>query len=330
VRSLSGPAIGLIVVVSFFIVLFKLQGEDEKLRRFISFSNLQVLAQAITVPGVISLGSLLIIISGGIDLSVGSVAALVTVITMQVYRHVYFTSASEAAASIAAVLAGLVTGGACGMLDGLIIARLRVSPFVVTLGMLEMARGLAYWLSGRRPVIFPEGVPRPKWVDALAQIHVKHMLFNPGVWTLIFLAIGTAIFLRFTILGRYSYAIGSNEATAHLCGVPIGRNKVTIYTLAGLLTGWAGVIMFAQGNSGDPSAGGGLELQVIAAVVIGGASLAGGQGTALGTILGVLILGVLENGVSACDVPVEIKYILFGVIIVVNTALSQWQRRAVE
>jgi ribose transport system permease protein len=144
------------------------------------------------------------------------------------------------------------------------------------------------------------------------------------------LAFAVSFLLRFTVLGRYCYAIGSNEAAARLCGIAIDRNKIVIYTLAGLLTGWGGVLMFAQGGSGEPTGAVGLELDVIAAVVIGGASLSGGRGTVLGTLLGVIILGVLSNGVSELKVPVEIRYILTGTIIIVNTALSQWQRRAAE
>jgi ribose transport system permease protein len=326
--SLSGPVIGLVFVLAVFILLFKVKGDDRGLQRFLSLGNLQVLLKEISYTAVISLGMLLIIISGGIDLSVGSVAALVTVITMQVFRGVYDGTESMATASLSAVPAGIAVGGICGLVNGLVITRLGVTPFVATLGMLEVARGLAVWLSGRRLVVFPGEVPG--WVKALAQVKGDYILFNPGFWSLVVLAIVIAAMLRYTVLGRYCYAIGSNEAAARLCGVSIGWNKVFIYTLAGLLTGWAGVLMFAQGTSGDPSAGVGLELEVIAAVVIGGASLSGGQGTVLGTLIGVLILGVLQNGVSTFEVPVEIKYILIGAIIVVNTALSQWQRRSSE
>jgi len=134
--------------------------------------------------------------------------------------------------------------------------------------------------------------------------------------------------LRRTVFGRYVYAVGSNEATARLCGVPVKRVKLWVYMLAGLLAGWAGIIAFAHGSSGNPTGNEGLELEVIAAVVIGGASLAGGRGTVLGTILGVLILGVLNNGVNTYNVPVEAQHILIGVIIVANTALSQWNSRS--
>jgi ribose transport system permease protein len=198
-------------------------------------------------------------------------------------------------------------------------------PFVATLGMFGIARGLAVWASGRQLLTFPG--ERPSWVKSLQLVHADRTLFNPGFWSLAGLAIVIALLLRAMVLGRHIYAIGSNEATARLCGIAIDRTKVVLYTLAGLLTGWAGVLAFAQGGSGDPGAGLGLELDVIAAVVIGGASLNGGQGTVLGTILGVLILGVLRNGVSTFNVPIEVQYILIGVIIIANTALSQWRQR---
>jgi ribose transport system permease protein len=324
--ALSGPVLGLIAVLGLFVVLIGVKGE---LHQFLSLSNLQVLFHEGTIPAVVALGMLLVIVSGGIDLSVGSVVALVTVVTMQVYRHLYQGPETAALASLAAATAGVLTGGACGLVNGLVITRLRVVPFVATLGMLEMARGLAVLLAERRLISF-QGDSRPAWVDALARVHAGPIVFNPGFWSMVVLAVVVAVLLRSTVLGRYCYAIGSNEATARLCGVDVGRTKVWIYTLAGLLTGWAGVLMFAQGASGNPSGGEGLELEVIAAVVIGGAALTGGQGTVVGTLLGVLILQILTNGVSIFDVPVEVKYIMFGAIIVANTALSGWQRRRGE
>jgi ribose/xylose/arabinose/galactoside ABC-type transport system permease subunit len=297
------------------------------LATFLSLANAQVLVHDNTIPAIAALGMLIVVISGGIDLSIGSVVALVTVVTMQVYRQLYFESGSTAFASFIAVPAGIVIGGLCGLTNGLIITLFRVPPFVTTLGTLSIARGLATWLAERRNITFPIGA-RPGWVDSLAQTQARYLIFYPGFWSLVLLALGTAVLLRFTVLGRYCYAIGSNEATARLCGVPITRTKVTLYTLSGVLTGWAGVLSFAHVGNGDPSGNVGLELIVIAAVVIGGANLSGGQGTVVGTLLGVLILGILENGVSAFDVPVEAKYILIGLIIVINTALSQWQRRS--
>ncbi len=317
-----GPILGLVAVLGTFLVLLGYRGE---LGRFLSVDNLQVLVHENTIIAMVALGSLIVIISGGIDLSVGSVAALVTVVMMQIYRVTYSHSHSTLLASVLAVPAGIGVGGVCGLTNGAIITALRVPPFVTTLGMMSIARGLAIWISERNILSFPYGA-RPAWVNSLAQT-ASRFVFSPGFWVLLLLAAITAAFLRFSVLGRYCYAIGSNQATARLCGVPIGRTKMLLYTLAGLLTGCAGVLSFAHSGSGEPSGNSGLELEVIAAVVIGGASLTGGQGTVSGTLLGVLILGILSNGVSAFKVPLEVKHILIGGFIIANTAVSQWQRR---
>jgi ribose/xylose/arabinose/galactoside ABC-type transport system permease subunit len=338
----SGPALGLLAILALFIVLLAWRGE---LGRFVRLENLQVLFHKNSVILAAAVGMLLVIVSGGIDLSVGSVVALVTVTSMQVFRMVYdgpeyalpesLTSALEhrgllwkgtestLAASAAAVAAGLSVGGLCGLVNGLVITRLRVAPFVATLGMMSIARGVAVWLAGRTRISFRGALP--DWVRAIGTAKSDYV-FDPGVWSVLLIAAVAAMLLRYTVFGRYCYAIGSNEATARLCGVNVDRQKVAIYTLAGFLTGWAGLLVFAQNSSGDPNSSVGLELDVIAAVVIGGAALSGGQGTVGGTLLGVLILGILENGVSFFDVPVEVKYILIGAIVIVNTALSGWQR----
>lgn len=321
--TMSGPVLGLLVVLGLFIAIFGVRGE---LDRFLSLRNLQVLVHGDVITATAALGMLLIIISGGIDLSVGSVVALVTVVTMQSYRAVYAGSGSMATASVVAVPTGILVGGLCGLLNGLMVTRLRVAPFVATLGMLSIARGLAYWLSGRQVVNFPLNA-RPSWVERLAEVEADYTLFDPGVWILVLLAGFVAVLLQRTLLGRYCYAIGSNEATARLCGIPIERYKIALYTLAGLFAGWGGVLMFAHLGIGDPNCGKELELKVIAAVVIGGASLSGGQGTVVGTLIGVTILALLNNGVNQFQVPVEVQYILIGAIIVANAALGQWQRR---
>jgi ribose transport system permease protein len=270
---------------------------------------------------------LLIIISGGIDLSVGSVVALVTVTTMVVFNAASRSGYSSAPASLAAVAAGVGVGGACGLANGLIVTQMRLAPFVATLGIASVAQGMAYWLAEGRSVSFSAEVPTPKWILQFSNAHPKGGFFNLGFWSAALLAVVTTLLLWITILGRHIYAIGSNEATARLCGVSINRVKLTLYTLAGLLTGWGGVLTFTQLGSGEPTTGAVLVLEVIAAVVIGGASLNGGRGSVGGALLGVLILGILHIGVIRFRVPVEIQYILIGAIIIVNTALSQWRQR---
>src|SRR5947209_5011214 len=172
----SGPVIGLIAVLGLFIILFGWRGE---LHRFLSLNNLKVLVYGDTIYAVAALGMLMIIVSGGIDLSVGSVVALVTVVTMQVYRTVHVQTGSMALASMWSVPAGVAVGGLCGLANGLIITRLRVAPFVATLGVMGIARGLAYWLAERTTINFQRGT-RPGWVDRLSQVESKYVVLYPG------------------------------------------------------------------------------------------------------------------------------------------------------
>ena len=340
----GGPILGLLSLMGLFAVLLALRGQ---FGNFFGASNLQVLLHKNSIPAVVALGMLLVIVSGGIDLSVGSVVALVTVVTMQVFRMVYDgpevalprgiveilrqygllwgPTRSSGWASAAAVAAGFGVGALTGLVNGLVVSRLRLTPFVATLGMLSVARGLAVWLAGRSRVGFSGS--RPEWVDALSQTSSDTFVLDPGVWSVVLLAILVAVALRATVFGRHCYAIGANEAASRMCGLGVERHQVRVYVLCGLFTAWAGILSFAHGNGGDPNAGTGLELDVIAALVIGGASLSGGRGNVVGTLVGVLILGILENGMGFFDVPIEVKYILIGVIVVLNTALSGWQRR---
>lgn len=346
-RRPSGPVLGLLVLLVLFVLLLAWRGQ---VGTFFSVANIQVLLHKNSIQAICALGMLLIMISGGIDLSVGSVVALVSVVTMQTFRLVYngpeyalpkiivemlrdrdllwAGTGSLATAGLIAVPAGLLAGLLCGIANGMMITRLKLTPFVATLGMLSMARGLAYWAANRTTVTFRG--PRPGWVDTLQRSGNDILLLNPGVWAVLVLALVIVLLLRLTVFGRYCYAIGSNEATARLCGISVERNKLLIYGLAGLFFGLAGVLRFTHGTGADPGTDAGLELEVIAAVVVGGASLSGGQGTVLGALLGVLILGILENAVNIVGVPVEVKYILIGAMVVINTAISQWQRRRSE
>jgi ribose/xylose/arabinose/galactoside ABC-type transport system permease subunit len=310
----SGPLAGLLALLGTFLVLLWWQG---KLGLFLAPSNLKSLLHDNSIPAVAALGMLLVILTGGIDLSTGSVAALSSVVAIQVYRGTL--------SAPACVAAGLLAGAACGLANGVMITRLGVAPFIATLGMLSMARGLAIAFAFRTRVPFDDVTPG--WVEALGAVHHPWLYFSPGVWSVAALGLVTLGLLRLTVLGRHSRAVGSSEATARLCGVHVDRVKISVYTLAGLFSGWAGILLFAIGNGGDPNGGARLELDAIAAVVIGGASLSGGKGSVSGTLLGALTLGVVANVLVFFSVPVEAKYLLVGAIIVLNTALSNWQSR---
>ena len=314
----AGPWVGFATVLTLFTLLIGIRGE---LGTFLSVGNLRVLLHEGTVPAIVGLGMLLVLISGGIDLSVGAVVALVTVVTMRVYTGLYGAWGPGSGTGLVAAVAGVLIGGVCGMANGLLVTRLNLPPFVATLGMFGIARGVAVWLAERTTLAFPVGA-RPEWVEVLS----RTSLANPGLWSLVLLAIVTGVILHFTVFGRHVYAVGSNEATARLCGVNVNRTRLLVYTLAGLLTGWAGIIIFAHSNSGNPTLGEQLELDVITAVVIGGASLSGGKGTVIGAILGVAILGLIKNGVSLFNVPVEMQYILIGVLLLANVALNRWRQ----
>ncbi|HEX4611966.1 MAG TPA: ABC transporter permease [Urbifossiella sp.] len=315
----AGPWAGFVAVLLLFTGLI---GYEGGIATFLSVGNLEVLLHEGTIPAVVALGMLLVLISGGIDLSVGAVVALVTVVTMRVYTVVLASTGSGPEASLVAVAAGVLAGGVCGVVNGLLVTRLDLPPFVATLGMFGVARGLAVWLAERTTLAFPAGVT-PDWVVVVG----KTSFLNPGLLSLAILAGLVAVLLRLTVFGRHLYAVGSNEATARLCGVDVRRTKLGVYTLSGLLTGWAGILMFAHSNSGNPTLGEQLELDVITAVVIGGASLSGGRGTVVGAVLGVAILGLIKNGVSLFNVPVEMQYILIGVLLLANVALGRRRGR---
>lgn len=341
--ALSGPYLGLLLVVSLFSLLTWQQGQ---LQTFLSWDNLKIVSVHTAITAGVALGMTMIMISGGIDLSVGYVVSLITVVMMLTYRlavlqpwqgylleqygwEVPFLGLLAGTASLWAILSGVGTGGLAGLANGFFITRFKIAPFIVTLGTLGVARGLAQYLSNGRPVAFPDPAKTPSWVPWLGAIEPEPIWLgvSPAVWSVLFLGVLVAVLLRYTVLGRYCYAIGSNEATARLCGVNVARTKILIYTLAGLLTGWAGVLQFCRSGYGLHDVKAGLELEVIAAVVIGGGNLSGGEGTVMGTLVGALFIAILDNGCSKLRLPMELRYIVIGAIIVGVAALNSWRQR---
>jgi ribose transport system permease protein len=218
----------------------------------------------------------------------------------------------------------VLTGGIVGMANGILITSLRLVPFIVTLGMLGIARGVAKWIAGNQKIDAPltwvnelmAKSPKPSWI-----------LMAPGVWVMIIFAVAMFVILRFTVFGRHIFAIGSNEATARLCGIRIGRTKILVYAMAGLFCGLSGVMEFSRLTVGDPTVAVGLELDIIAAVVIGGGSLSGGAGSILGSMIGVFIMAFLRNGCTMMGWPNYIQEIIIGAIIVVAVSLDQIRHR---
>jgi len=250
-----------------------------------------------------------VIVSGGIDLSIGSVIALASVVTALAARAGFSPPV--------AVMAGVTAGGLCGALNGWLVTRLSIVPFIVTLGMMGVARGVAKWLSAEQTV-----TPSPEASDALALLASKTAT-SPGIWMTILLAVLMALVLKRTVFGTHTYALGSSEDTARLCGVQVERTKVWIYTLCGVFGGLGGVMTFARLSVGDPTTAIGKELDVIAAVVIGGASLSGGKGSILGSMIGALLMAALANGCNLTGVPNFVQEILIGAIIVAAVAVDR-------
>jgi len=302
--DLLGPFIGLILVVG----LFGLLAPDS----FLSAYNFKTVATQTVIVGLGAIGMTFVIVSGGIDLSVGSVIALASVVSALAVK--------EGASSLAAMACGVLTGGLCGLVNGLAITKLRVVPFIATLGMLGMARGVAKYLAGEQKIDAPAG-----WLDGLMSKSPEPswLLLAPGIWMMFALALLMGLVLRNTVFGTHTFAIGSNEATARLCGVSVGRTKVWIYVLCGLFAGLAGVMQFGRLTVGDPTTAIGKELDVIAAVVIGGASLAGGEGGILGAVLGAFLMSFLANGCNLTGVPNYVQEILIGAIIVAAVAVDR-------
>ncbi|CAN5497073.1 ABC transporter permease [soil metagenome] len=282
---------------------------------FATSHNIELIARQTTIVAMAALGMTFVIIAGEIDLSVGSAVALVTVAIAWLLKAGYNPWIC--------LLGGVAAGAISGLLNGSLVTKLRVGSFIVTLGSLLIFRGAAKGLANEQKIDAP-----PSWLsDVISSLppEKKWMVFPPGVWMMFIFALITAWILKSTRFGRHVVAVGSNESAARLCGVPVERVKLGVFVLMGFFVGLSGLTQFSYLTVGDPTVAQGLELNVIAAVVIGGASLSGGQGTILGSLIGAFIMSTIGAGGSQMGWPNWVQEIVTGGIIVAAVALDRWR-----
>ena len=285
---------------------------------FLQFDNVIGILLATSVNGVLALGVTFVIVTGGIDLSVGTVMTLAAVMT-----GVFITNWHLPV--IVGIMGGFASGGLAGFVSGTVIARMRIPPFIATLGMLNIAKGLALVISGLKPIYFND---TPEFNRlAMGSLLGANLEVPNAVLVLFGAAIVASLILSRTVLGRYAFALGSNEEATRLSGVNVAKWKIAIYTLTGVFSGLAGVLIAARLNSAQPSLGQGYELDAIAAAVIGGTSLSGGEGSILGTVIGAFIISTLTNGLRILSVPQEWQTVVTGAIVIVAVYLDIVRRR---
>lgn len=280
---------------------------------FLKVDNLITVALQTAIIAIIAIGQTYVIITGGIDLSVGSIVAISGIVTSD--------ALVKGIPLPLAILLGLLVGVVCGLLNGVIISKLDIPPFITTLGMMGIARGVA--------LVITEGIPisgLPSAFGVLGGGKLFNLIPYPII-IMIIIGIIMAFVLSKTTLGRYTYAIGSNKEAAHLSGINVKRTTIWVYVICGLMSGIAGILLSSRLISAQPTAGTGYELDAIAAVVIGGASLMGGVGTITGTLIGAFIMGVLRNGLNLLNVSPFWQQIAIGIVIIGAVYLDKIRRR---
>lgn len=282
---------------------------------FATAANLANVAEQSAITGVLAIGMTFVILTGGIDLSVGSLVALAGVITGVVLQR-------DMPVAVA-VVAGLGTAMAAGAINGAMIAHFMLPPFIATLGMMSVARGAALLLSDGRPI---SGFP-----ESLRRLATGSVVGVPApVLLMLALYVVAYVVLTRTVVGRHVYAIGSNEEATTLAGIRVGLHKVLVYAISGLSAGVCATLLLARLNTAQPIAGVGYELDAIAAVVIGGTSLLGGSGSVIGTLIGALIMSVLRNGLNLLGVSSYLQQVAIGLVIIVAVVIDMALRRRLQ
>ncbi|MPY80956.1 MAG: ABC transporter permease [Actinophytocola sp.] len=303
----QGLAFASLVILFLF---FSLASED-----FMEWTNVSSILLSTAVIGILALGTTFVIITAGIDLSTGTGMTLCAVMT-----GIFLTNMQLPL--VVGVAGGILTGALLGLVNGVNVAVLNIPPFIATLAMMLIAQGLALVISGTQPIYFTD-------VDGFINIALGELVPGlPNAALVLFgMALIGALVLAKTLLGRYAFAIGSNEEATSISGIQVRKWKILIYTLAGVFTGVAGVILAARLNSAQPSLGIGYELQAIAAVVIGGTTLSGGRGSIVGTMIGALLMSVLTTGLRIMSIPQEWQTVVIGIVILIAVYADNLRRR---
>lgn len=296
----------LLFLLSVYIFLFILKPQ------FRNLDNQLVVVRQFSWIAIIAVGMTMVIITAGIDLSIGSVLALAACSMGKLVEHGMNVWIG--------VVLGLAIGAACGLLNGLAITKLKIPPFIATLGMMGMARGATFVVTRSTYSILPDALVNSVGRGSLLGVPVP-------VWIMAAVAVWGAVLLRHTTMGRYIYAIGGNEEAARLSGIRVDRVKIIVYTITGLLAGLGGMVLAARSNTAQPTFGLGSELNVIAAVIVGGTSLMGGEGSVTGTVIGAAILGIIPCALILFFIPADWQYIAVGAVIIIAVALDRLKKR---
>lgn len=303
------PVLPLLLAIVVLLGLFRIW-----VPQFLGAENLIDLAQQISVNAILAYGMTLVILIGGIDLSVGAVVALIGTVTVAVLARGGLATG---------LLAGFGMAALFGAINGVCAARTRMPPFIITLATMLVARGVALRFNAGRPLAVPD---TEKLFLALGNARLFGFLPVPVVLMLAAFAL-TAVLLHRTRFGQHLYAIGGNRETARFTGIPLARNEVIVYVICSLLAGLAGIIHASQLYSAEPASGQGFELNAIAAVVVGGTSFTGGIGTMRGTLIGAIIIGILDKGLNQAGVHFSLQYIVKGLVVLAAVYLDVRRRK---
>lgn len=281
--------------------------------QFLTISNWTIIITQVSINALLAFGVTFVIITGGIDLSLGSILAVTGIVAASLAHP-------DTYPVIVPILVGLFSGLLIGAFNGFVITKSKIAPFIVTLGTMTIGRGLALILSKGRPI--------SNLSDSFNFIGGGNVLGIPFPIIVLIVAFSICyIILKKTILGRYIYAVGGNEQAAKASGINVNQIKLAVYSICGLLSGLAGILLTSRITTGQPNAGVGFELDAIAAAIIGGTSTSGGTGTMTGTLVGALLIGVINNGLDLLNVTSYYQQVVMGVIIIGAVVLDSWNQK---